>query len=97
VDVSAAIHPITVSQPTAISSKIDMFWLQRTGDVAAEFLVSSRCKERHPVILASGRGDGTRKLADADEDGEVPKPDEREAVNESSRTATRMIEHEREM
>jgi hypothetical protein len=81
VDVNAAIHPITVSHPTTIRPELMCFDALRTGDVAAKFLVGSRAQERDPMVLASGSGHSARKLADADEDGEIPKPDEDEAVD----------------
>ena len=43
------------------------------------------------MVLASCSRDSTRKLADTDEDGEIAKPDDDEAVYETSRSSTRVI------
>ena len=50
VDVNAAIHPITVSQPTVISFGTTCFGILRTSNVAAKFLVGSRRKQRYLTL-----------------------------------------------
>src|SRR5690242_16305024 len=54
-DVSAAIQPMTVSQPKLIgkSSIAKVSGVQSTSDVAEEALVRSWCKQGHPMVLTS--------------------------------------------
>jgi hypothetical protein len=59
---------------------------EHTGQVAEELLVRARRQERYPMVLTACSWASTRKLSDANEHGEIAKPDKYEAVYQTSRS-----------